>query len=209
MDQNLRGLFERALGDEPVPPGNLSRDVMAQGRGLRRRRRLLATGGATGVVAVLATVVALTVGAAPGDRPPSVVLPAAVMPTTDNACDSPLVREAGDASIFLLAHVTDQQHLDLRAALQSDPLVRDFQFRSRDQAYVRFKELYRDQPDLVDAVTADQFPESYRVELVKPSEYQRFAARIGDMDGVDLVQDNKCPPGSPSSAPASPSKDGA
>jgi hypothetical protein len=56
VDQNLRVLFERALGDEPVPsPGDLAQEAMVQGTRLRRRRSLLAGGAAAGVVAVFAT----------------------------------------------------------------------------------------------------------------------------------------------------------
>jgi hypothetical protein len=71
VDQTLRVLFERALDDEPVPPpGDLAQEAMAHGARLRRRRGLLVGGSAAGVLALLATVVALNMTAPrrDGDR---------------------------------------------------------------------------------------------------------------------------------------------
>jgi cell division protein FtsX len=133
-----------------------------------------------------------------GETTPPVAAPAAMMPPVDAACTSPVQREATGVSIFLRMDITDQQRLDLNAALQSDPLVRSATFDSREQAYARFAELYKDSPGLLKSVTVDQFPESIRVKLAEPSEYTAFVAKLKSTRGIDVIQGSVCPKGSPS-----------
>lgn len=185
MQQNLQGLFERALDDEPVPPpGDLTRAAMAQGRRIRRRRGLLA-GGSAAAVAV-ATMVALNLALAP---------PAPPVPTaaTDPACTSPVREDVSDVSIFLTADITESQRADLDAALRVDPFVRDLRYESREEAYARFKELWQSDPDMTRGVSGDALPESFRIRLADPSEYPAFAARFQDRDGVANLVGRLCP----------------
>ncbi len=194
MDQNLRVLFERALGDEPMPPpGNLAQEAMVRGTALRRRRGLL-TGGATGVVAVIATMVALST-APTGGTAPLVVTPGALIPPGSTICAAPAHREATHVRVFLRLEITDEQRLDLRGDLQSDPLVRSVTFESREQAYDRFRKMFKDDPDLIEAVTVDQLPESFHVKLTNPAEYLTFVAKFDGTDGVDLILGSMCPAG--------------
>lgn len=195
MDQNLRGLFERALDAEPVPPGDLAQEAMMRGTRLRRRRSLLAGGGAAGVVAVFATVVALNMTAPTGETIP-LVAPAAMRLPVNAACTWPVHRAATDVSIFLRTDITNQQRLDLNTTLQADPLVRSVRFESREQAYAKYMALWEDTPDLVQAVTADQMPESFRVKLAEPSQYTTFVAGLKNMRGIDEIIGSMCPQGS-------------
>ena len=193
MDQNLRVLFEQALDDEPVPPaGNLAQEAMVRGTALRRRRNLLAAGGAAGVVAIVATLVALSTVPNGGRTSPEVV-GAALVPPVNAACTFPAQWRAAEVRVFLRQEITDEERLDLLAALQSDALVRDVTFRSREQAHATFRQMYKDSPDLIEAVTTDQFPESFHVEFTKPTEYQAFVAKFDGTPGVDLIQGTTCP----------------
>ncbi|MCZ7434867.1 permease-like cell division protein FtsX [Micromonospora sp. WMMC241] len=194
MDQNLHVLFERALGVEPAPPaGELAREAMTAGTALRRRRGRLAGGAAAGVVAVAATLVALNL--APSSREPvsPVVAAGALMPSTDPTCDRRWGYEPVDVRVFLRPEITDQQRLDLREALRSDPLVRSVAFQSHDEAYARFKEMYRDSPDLVDAVRPEQMPESFQVRLARAADFSRLVTNFHDTGGVDQILGGPCP----------------
>jgi cell division transport system permease protein len=87
--------------------------------------------------------------------------------------------------------VTEQQKASILGDLQSPQLqkyVARVYYESKDEAFTRFKEQYKDSV-LSDNVTADQMPESYRVRLVNPQQYQAVSEQFRDRPGVDTVQD--------------------
>jgi cell division transport system permease protein len=92
-------------------------------------------------------------------------------------------------SIFLKTDVNEQQRNDLDAKLKSDPLVKEVVYVNKDEAYKRFQEMYQDAPDLVNAVKADQLPESFRLKLVNPEQYKKIYDQYKDTEGVDEIVD--------------------
>jgi cell division transport system permease protein len=102
-------------------------------------------------------------------------------------------KSADDVSVFLHFGITDQQRQDLGTALEADPLVLSFTYESHEQAFHRFKVLWRDSPDLVKTVTADQLPESFRVQLKDPETYMAFVAGFKNTPGVDQIVGSSCP----------------
>jgi cell division transport system permease protein len=185
VDQTLRVLFERALSDEPLPPpGDVAAEAMAGGRRLRRRRHLLA-GGVAGVVTTLATVVAVNMATAP----PSV--PTAMSLATRPGCSQP-VEVADEIAVFLRHDVTDRQRADLDESLRSDPRVRQVRFETREAAYEKFKQMYRDAPDLVAAVKPAQLPESFRVTLAEREERLPMQEELQRRPGVEIVVGTVC-----------------
>jgi succinate dehydrogenase/fumarate reductase flavoprotein subunit len=192
VDQNLRDLFERALDAEPPPPpGDLAQTAMAQGTRLRRRGTLIVGGGAAGLAAVIATVLALNLTGPPDETAPRVA--AAAMAPASAGCTAAVRKSADDVSLFLLQSATRHQVDDLEAALMSGPLVGSFTFESREQAYERFKVQWRDNPDLVKAVKASQFPQAFHVKLKNPATYMTFVAKFKKQPGVDQIVGSSCP----------------
>ncbi|GAB3850228.1 permease-like cell division protein FtsX [Micromonospora andamanensis] len=94
-----------------------------------------------------------------------------------------------EVSIFLNADVTDEQRSAIAAQLESDPLVSQATYVNKDEAFQRFQEMFRDSPDLLSAVKADQLPESYRLKLVNPEEYKTISDQYTAVEGVDQVVD--------------------
>ncbi|MEV2240099.1 permease-like cell division protein FtsX [Micromonospora sp. NPDC049891] len=92
-------------------------------------------------------------------------------------------------SIFLEADITEEQRTAIAAQLDSDPLVSQATYVNKDEAFQRFQEMFRDSPDLLSAVKADQLPESYRVNLVNPEEYKTISEQYAAVEGVDQVVD--------------------
>ncbi|GAA3352064.1 hypothetical protein GCM10020358_84860 [Amorphoplanes nipponensis] len=193
MHPDLRGLFQRALDDEPWPaPGDPVAQAMAQGRRIRRRRGLLAGGSAAVLVAAAGLVAHLAFGPAPA--PPSSLPQVAIaMGPADPSCTWPVRDAATDVSLFLSEEATAVQISGLRDALRADPGVRDVRFESRAQAYQRFKELWHDDPDFLQSVSAESLPQSFRVQLTQPSEYPRFAAAFTHRPGVADLVGRACP----------------
>jgi len=76
---------------------------------------------------------------------------------------------------------------DLHAP-QLAPYVAEVYFESKQDAFTRFKQQYKDSV-LAGTVTVDQMPESYRVRLKNPQQYQAVSQQFRDRPGVDTVQD--------------------
>lgn len=185
MDQSLKVLFERAIDEEPAPPpGDLARDAMAGGR-RRRRRRHLAVGGAAGVVAALAAVVALNVTAAENNTPTAMSV--AARP------ECPLVDTT--LVVFLEGDITDEQRTALDTWLRHDPRVREVRYESKEVAYEKFRQLYRDAPDLVAAIKPGQLPESFRVDLAAGASWLTLQKDVQKRPGVESIAGGGCPAG--------------
>jgi cell division transport system permease protein len=87
--------------------------------------------------------------------------------------------------------VTNDQRQQVGKDLAATPQVERVFYESKQQAYVRFKEQFKDSPDLVANVTPDALPESYRVKLHDPKQFDVVASAFQDRPGVDTVQDLK------------------
>jgi cell division transport system permease protein len=192
MPEYLHELFERALDDEPVPPpGDPVRQAMTHGRRIRRRRGLL-VGGSAAALAV-AVVVGLNLTPGLGEPPQTVSADIAAAMPADPACTWPVQNRVSDVSIFLTFDVTAAQRTALQDALRADPLVRELRYESRQEAFERFRQLWRDSPDFVASVSPQALPESFRVELTDASGYRRLAASFRDRPGVQDLVGRVCP----------------
>jgi len=65
--------------------------------------------------------------------------------------------------VFLQPNATEDQRAAVEQALTDNPEVDTISYVDQQAAYDEFKELFRNSPDLVDAVTAEVLPPSYRV----------------------------------------------
>jgi cell division transport system permease protein len=87
--------------------------------------------------------------------------------------------------------VTDPQRREIGDDLRASPQVQEVFYESQQDAYERFREQFSDSPDLVENVTADALPESYRVKLRDPEQFEVVASAFRDRPGVEQVQDQK------------------
>jgi cell division transport system permease protein len=108
-------------------------------------------------------------------------------------------------SVFLNADITPQQRDDLDARLHADPRVSNVFYEDQQKAYDRFKEQFKDLPDLVKAVTPDSLPASFRVTLKDPQKSDVFARDLEVQAGLDNgdESDTTLQPTTGASAPAS------
>ncbi len=102
-----------------------------------------------------------------------------------------LCGEASDTGTCGGSGVTDQQRDELEADLRAMPQVQEVYYESQDMAYEQFKKQFEDSPDLVENVTADALPESFRVKLRDPTQFEVVASAFADRPGVEEVQDQK------------------
>jgi len=93
-------------------------------------------------------------------------------------------------SIFLADGVTDEQRSAIETKLKDSPEVKHYIYESKDEAFQRFQEQFKQQPELVQNTPADALPESFRVELKNPERYPVIAQEFPNgQNGVDQVRD--------------------
>jgi len=87
--------------------------------------------------------------------------------------------------------ITDAQRQAVSATLTGLPnLVQQIYYESQQEAYDRFREQFKDSP-ILDNVTPDSMPESFRVKLVNPEDYVKVSDAVATMPGVEQVQDQR------------------
>jgi cell division transport system permease protein len=96
----------------------------------------------------------------------------------------------GTAGSCAAGSVTQDQRDAIRTDLDKMPEVEKVYYESKRQAYTHFKEQFKNSA-IVDNVTPDQMPESFRVKLVDPQQFDIIASAFVGRAGVDQVQDQK------------------
>ncbi|MGW0432906.1 permease-like cell division protein FtsX [Micromonospora sp. NPDC003197] len=96
-----------------------------------------------------------------------------------------------EVAVFLDIAIPDAQRTDLNSQLEADPLVDEVRYVSKEEAYEQFKDMFRDAPDLVNNVKPDQLPESFRVKLKNPQQYEQIFENFKDKDGVEEIVDQR------------------
>ena len=86
--------------------------------------------------------------------------------------------------------ITQTQRDQIRSDLEKMPQVQKIYYESKQEAYKRFKQQFKSSA-IVDNVTAEQMPESFRVKLVNPEQYPIIASAFIGRDGIEQVQDQK------------------
>jgi|SRR5215210_48032 len=101
-----------------------------------------------------------------------------------------LCGQDSDAPSCAAGEVSQAQRDQIQGDLQSMPEVANVFYESKQQAYTRFKEQFKESA-IADNVTADQMPESFRVKLKDPEKFPIVATAFAGRDGIEQVQDQK------------------
>ena len=96
-----------------------------------------------------------------------------------------------EVSIFLRDDVTEAQRTAINQAIDGNPLVQSKTYETREQAFEKFKVLWRDSPDFINSVGPDSLPESFRVKLKDPEQYAAFADQIKGQQGIQDIVDQR------------------
>jgi len=101
-----------------------------------------------------------------------------------------LCQKTSDTPSCASGAVTPAQKTQLEADLRSLPQVQEVFYESQQDAFVRFKDQFK-QSAIVNNVTADQLPESFRVKLKDPKQYVIVASALQGRAGVEEVADSR------------------
>jgi cell division transport system permease protein len=102
-----------------------------------------------------------------------------------------------EVSIFLCdeqtacAPITDEQREQLRDELEAQPVVAEVFYESKQDAYERFQELFKDQPTLVESIDPETLPASFRVRLENPALFGVIAEQFEAYPGVEEIVDQR------------------
>ena len=107
-----------------------------------------------------------------------------------------------EVSVFLAPKISPEQRESIGQQLRGQPVVERVFYESKQEAYERFKEQFKDSPDMVRNVSPDVLPESYRVKLRDPAQFAQVhdlfcSGRFNDRGreicnpGIESVIDQK------------------
>jgi cell division transport system permease protein len=106
-----------------------------------------------------------------------------------------LMIEATTGNVEVAVYLTDPVNPDTVASLTDTltelPVVADVAFESKEEACARFRELFKNQPALVNNVNCDALPASLRVKLSEPEQYAQIEAVLQGQPGVDVIRDQR------------------
>ena len=86
---------------------------------------------------------------------------------------------------------TSTQREQIKAQLeQMKPPVKDVFYESQAEAFKRFKEQFKNSP-IVDNVSENALPESFRVKLSDPTKYEVVASAFAGRPGIEQVNDQR------------------
>jgi cell division transport system permease protein len=101
-----------------------------------------------------------------------------------------------EVSIFLCdgrqcAEITPEQRAELEASLEAEPVVDEVFYESKQQAYERFRDQFKDEPELIETVTPDALPASFRVKLEDPEQFGVIRDKYQAWPGVEDIIDQR------------------
>jgi cell division transport system permease protein len=96
-----------------------------------------------------------------------------------------------EVSVFLRDGISQSQQNHLQQLLQQMPEVDTVHYESKAEAFQRFKEIFKSQRELVENVSEDALPASFRVKLIDPEEFSVVDARLRGQPGIDKIVDQR------------------
>ena len=107
-----------------------------------------------------------------------------------------------EVSVFLAPKISPEQRESIGQQLRGQSAVERVYYEGKQEAYERFKDQFKDSPDMVRNVSPDVLPESYRVKLRDPAQFAQVhdlfcSGRFNDRGreicnpGIESVIDQK------------------
>lgn len=93
--------------------------------------------------------------------------------------------------VYLQRDVTEEVTDQIEAELKESPYVETVKYESKEQAYERFKETFKDTPDLVKSVDAEVLPSAFRIKMVDIADAPKLQAQFEEREGVYQVTNQR------------------
>jgi cell division transport system permease protein len=92
-----------------------------------------------------------------------------------------------ELSIFLQAEVTPQQRDAIGLELKNLQEIKKFHYVDKTQAYQEFKQMFANTPELVNSLSVNDMPPSYRIVPTRPEDVQAIGDQFKNQAGVREV----------------------
>lgn len=94
-------------------------------------------------------------------------------------------------TVFLTEDVSEEDRDQIQADLVAMPEVAAVIYESKEEAFANFKKIFANQPAFIENTRPDALPESFRVELINPEEFDVIRDRLDGRPGVDFIRDER------------------
>lgn len=94
-----------------------------------------------------------------------------------------------EVQVFLTNDISDDERTSIRADIEQMPEVQTVVHESKEEAFERFKQLFRDQPGIVENTEPEALPESFRVKLKDPQQFEIVRDRLQGRPGIEEIRD--------------------
>lgn len=91
-------------------------------------------------------------------------------------------------NVFLREDITPEQNKELESAISAMPEVKKVEYLSKEEAFNRFKETYKDSPAVWENVDPGALPASYLIELHRARDAEAVTTRLEGQPGVDDIE---------------------
>ncbi len=91
--------------------------------------------------------------------------------------------------VWMNPDATEEQNAGVLDAINNSPAIREYQFVDQAAAFEEFKEIFADTPELIEVVSPEVMPPSYRIVPVDPDAdvVEEMASQFDDRPGVRTV----------------------
>jgi cell division transport system permease protein len=97
-----------------------------------------------------------------------------------------------EVSVYLQDNISPDVQTHIGSMLQGMPEVSNVQFESKEQAFLRAKNvIFKNQQDIIKNISPDALPASYRVKLHDPTQFRVVDARLQGQPGIDKIVDSR------------------
>jgi cell division transport system permease protein len=96
-----------------------------------------------------------------------------------------------EVSVFLRDDISPSQQQNLGNTLNQMPEVASVHYESKHEAWLRFQDIFKNQKALVENVSPDSLPASFRVKLKDPQKFEVVQARLTGQSGIDKIVDQR------------------
>jgi cell division transport system permease protein len=96
-----------------------------------------------------------------------------------------------EVSIFLDDGISPEQQQQLEADLRAQPVVAEVVYESKEQAYANAQELFADDPLILQDISPEVLPASFRVQLSDPEEFGVIASLFSGRPGIEEILDQR------------------
>lgn len=96
-----------------------------------------------------------------------------------------------EVSVFLRDDASPEEVQTLGRNISGMPEVQRVFFESKEEAFARFENLFKDSPALVENVGPESLPASYRVKLKDPEKFSVIRARLAGEPAIEQIQDER------------------